>query len=172
VALTSPLELYDETCVVYSFGKSLLMQGQRIGYIAVSPRITGGRAVSDLLERICRMMGFCTPTALMQLAVRKLLERTPPHLATIEWRRQWVVTALREAGYDLVPPEATFFVYPRSPDPDDFDFAARLTARGVLVLPSSVFHHPGHFRISLTATDEMLGEALRALGAEAGRLVA
>lgn len=172
VDLTSPMELYDETCVVYSFGKSLLMQGQRIGYIAVSPRITGGRAVPELLERICRMMGFCTPTALMQLAVRRLLQRTPPHLPTIARRREWAVTALRAAGYELVPPEATFFLYPRSPDPDDFAFAKRLTARGVLVLPSSLFHHKGHFRISLTATDEMLDAALRALGTEVGRLVA
>jgi len=172
VELTSPMELYDETCVVYSFGKSLLMQGQRIGYIAVSPRISGGRAVPELLERICRMMGFCTPTALMQLAVRRLLQRMPPHLSTIARRREMAVSALRAAGYELVPPEATFFLYPRSPDPDDFEFATRMTARGVLVLPSSLFHHKGHFRISLTATDEMLDAALRALGAEAGRLVA
>jgi aspartate aminotransferase len=172
VAVTSPMELYDETCVVYSFGKSLLIQGQRIGYLAVSPRISGGRAVTELLERTCRMMGFCTPTALMQLAVRRLLDRTPPHLAAIARRRQWTVTALRHAGYELVPPEATFFVYPRSPDPDDFEFAARLAARGVLVLPSALFHHPGHFRISLTATDEMLDEALRALGAVARKAVA
>lgn len=172
VAVTSPMELYDETCVVYSFGKSLLMQGQRIGYIAVSPRIAGGRAVAELLERTCRMMGFCTPTALMQLAVRKLLDRTPPQLAAIERRRARTVDALRDAGYELVPPEATFFVYPRSPDPDDFEHAARLAARGLLVLPSSLFHHPGHFRISLTATDEMLEAALHILGATSGRAVA
>jgi aspartate aminotransferase len=172
VAPTSPMELYEETCVVYSFGKSLLMQGQRIGYIAVSPRISGGRAVGELLERLCRMMGFCTPTALMQLAVRRLLTWTPPQLATIDRRRDWVVDALRGAGYELVRPEATFFVYPRSPDPDDFAFATRMTSHGVLVLPSAVFHHQGHFRISLTATDEMLEMSLRALGAEAGRLVA
>ncbi|MDB4963603.1 MAG: hypothetical protein JWP01_3602 [Myxococcales bacterium] len=172
VPLTSPIEVYDETCVVYSFGKSLLIQGQRTGYIAVSPRISGGRAVGELLERICRMMGFCTPTALMQLAVRRLLERKSPLLATIDRRRHRAVTALRAAGYDLVPPEATFFVYPRSPEPDDFAFATRLAARGVLVLPSAVFHHHGHVRISLTATDEMLDQALHALGAEAGRLVA
>lgn len=172
VAPTSPMELYDETCVVYSFGKSLLMQGQRIGYLALSPRISGGRAVAELMERTCRMMGFCTPTALMQLAVRRLLERRP-QLATIEQRRDRSIAALRAAGYDVVPPRATFFIYPRSPDPDDFAFATRLAARGILVLPSALFHHSGHIRISLTATDEMLDEALRVLGAvAAGRVAA
>jgi aspartate aminotransferase len=160
------MELYDETCVVYSFGKSLLIQGQRIGYIAVSPRISGGRAVSELLERTCRMMGFCTPTALMQLAVRRLLGRRPPGSVAIERRRERAVAALRAAGYELVPPEATFFVYPRSPDPDDVAFATRLAERGVLVLPSALFHHPGYFRLSLTASDAMLEGALRSLASE------
>jgi aspartate aminotransferase len=167
VSVTSPIELYDETCVVYSFGKSLLVQGQRIGYIAVSPRISGGRTTAELMERTCRMMGFCTPTALMQLAVRGLLAHRPRRLATIrtiQRRRELVVAALHAAGYDLVPPEATFFVYPRSPDPDDFAFTARLAARGVLVLPSTLFHQPGYVRIALTATDEMLERALRVLG--------
>lgn len=164
VPLCSPLELYDETCVVYSFGKSLLIQGQRIGYIAVSPRIAGGRATAELLERICRMMGFCTPTALMQLAVRRLLGIRPSQLDAIERRRRRAATALREAGYELVAPQATFFLYPRSPDPDDFAFVTGLAERGVLVLPSTVFHHHGHFRLSLTATDQMLDTAFRALG--------
>jgi aspartate aminotransferase len=172
VPLTSPMELYDETCVVYSFGKSLLIQGQRIGYIAASPRISGGRALAELLERTCRMMGFCTPTALMQLAVRRLLGRRPPGLAPIERRRERTVAALRAAGYELVPPEATFFVYPRSPDPDDFAFATRLAERGVLILPSALFHHPGHFRLSLTASDAMLEGALRTLARARRRAVA
>jgi len=167
VPLVSPLELYDETCVVYSFGKSLFIQGQRIGYIAVSPRISEGRGAVDLLERTCRMMGFCTPTALMQLAVRRLLGLRPPLLGAIEERRRRAIAALRAAGYQLVAPQATFFMYPRSPDPDDFAFAARLAERGVLVLPSAVFHHPGHFRMSLTATDGSLDSALRTLAGAA-----
>ena len=163
VEVPSPMELYDDTCVIYSFGKSLLIQGQRIGYVAVSPRISGGRAVSELLERTCRMMGFCTPTALMQRAVRRLLDVKPAWLAAIEARRGRVVAALHGAGYELVPPQATFFVYPRCPDPDDLAFAARLAERGTLVLPSTLFHQPGHFRISLTATDAMIARALETL---------
>jgi aspartate aminotransferase len=167
--VTSPLDVYEETCIVYSFGKSLLVQGQRIGYIAVSPRIANRRAIGELLERTCRMMGFCTPTALMQLAVRRLLDRRPPQLAEVARRRAWAVASLRDAGYTVVQPDATFFVYPRAPELDDFAFAERIARRGVLVLPSAVFHHRGHFRLSLTATDEMLDGALRVLASVAGK---
>jgi aspartate aminotransferase len=161
--LTSPIEFYEETCVVYSFGKHLLMQGQRIGYVAVSPRLANGRAWGDLLERLCRAMGFCTPTALMQLAIRHLLDVTLD-LTMIDARRTRVTGALQQAGYDIVPPDATFFLYPRSPDPDDFAFAEQVAAAGVLLLPSSLFHHRGHVRLSLTASDEMIDRAIDVLG--------
>jgi aspartate aminotransferase len=162
VPVPSPLECYDDTCVVYSFGKSFAMQGQRIGYNAVSPRMSTGRAFSRHLERLCRLMGFCTPTALMQRAVRTLIGQTPDVGPTLA-RRARVVTALRDAGFDLVEPMATFFVYPRSPDPDDEAFVERLAAEGVLALPSSVFHQPGYVRLCLTASDDMIDRALEVM---------
>ena len=155
----SPLEYYDATCMVYSFGKSLFMQGQRIGYAAVSPRAPDHEAVARQLERLCRTMGFCTPTALMQLAVRELLT-VAPDLRPIQWRRQRMLDALQSSGYQVIPSQGTFFLYVRSPDEDDFAFAERLAERFVLVLPSSIFHQRGYFRISLTASNEMIERAL------------
>lgn len=156
---TSPMAYYDATAIVYSFGKSLFMQGQRIGYAAVSPRMPEHEDVARRLEQLCRVMGFCTPTALMQIAVRDLLDEKPD-LAPIAERRRRVLEALQSAGYEVIPSEATFFLYVRAPEADDFAFAERLAARSVLVLPSSVFHHPGWFRISLTGSDEMIEKAL------------
>jgi aspartate aminotransferase len=162
VEIPSPVELYDSTCVIYSFGKAFFMQGQRIGYVATSPRMRDAREFATLLERLARMMGFCTPTALMQIAVRQLIDFTPDFSA-IDRRRQQVVSALRQAGFEVVAPDATFFVYPRCLDLDDFSFIERLAERGVLALPAALFHHAGHFRLSLTASDAMFDSALDVL---------
>jgi aspartate aminotransferase len=70
---------------------------------------------------------------------------------------------LREAGYDLASSEATFFLYPKVPDGDDLRFAERLSNKGVMVLPAAMFHHQGHFRISLTTDDEALEHGLSVL---------
>lgn len=156
---SSPLAYYDATCIVYSFGKSLFMQGQRIGYAAVSPRFPDREPVARQLERLCRTMGFCTPTSLMQLAVRALLT-VKPDLEQIRWRRQRMLDALQSSGYRVIPSQATFFLYARSPDEDDFAFIERLARHYVLALPSSIFHHRGYFRISLTASDDMVERAL------------
>jgi aspartate aminotransferase len=162
----SPAEYYDATCIVYSFGKSWSMQGQRIGYAAISPRMPEARMWAERLETWCRIMGYATPTALMQLAVRSLVGRRPD-VTRIAARRARAVQHLRASGYDLLPSQATFFLYPRTPAGlDDWSFTERLAEAGVLVLPAPLFHHEGFFRLSLTCTDEALGAALAILGDE------
>jgi len=161
----SPAEHYPCTCVVYSFGKSWFMQGQRVGYAAVAPTMPHADAFAERLVTWCRVMGFCTPTALMQLAVRELVGRRPD-LTAIAARRERAVVRLEAAGYQLVPSQATFFLYPRVPwGQDDFAFTELLAREGVLVLPSSVFHHGGHVRLSLTARDEDVDAALEVMTA-------
>jgi aspartate aminotransferase len=158
----SPLERYAECCVVYSFGKGLQVQGQRLGYVAVSPRLRDAEGFSRLLERLCRLMGFCTPTALMQLAVRALLDFRPD-LAGLARKRARVLAALEGSGGRVVPSDGTWFLYPRTAGGDDFAHVEDLARRGVLVLPAAVFWHAGHVRISLTAADEDLEAALPVL---------
>ncbi|HEX5671967.1 MAG TPA: aminotransferase class I/II-fold pyridoxal phosphate-dependent enzyme, partial [Acidimicrobiia bacterium] len=62
--------------------------------------------------------------------------------------------------YDLRLPEGTFYLWIRSPQPDDYAFAMKLAERGVLVLPGSASEGPGYFRISLTGTREMIDRSL------------
>jgi aspartate aminotransferase len=165
----SPLASYDRTCLVHSFGKSLLLQGQRTGFVAVSPRHPERRELARLLERLMRVTGFCAPTALMQQALGSLLELRPA-LDRLVARRQRALQALEASGYQVVPSQGTFFLYPRTPGgADDFAFTERLASRGLLVLPAPVFHHRGHFRIALTASDQSLDRGLELLAEERGR---
>ena len=68
--------------------------------------------------------------------------------------------ALLSFGYDLTLPEGTFYLWVRSPDDDDYAFAMKLAQRGVIVLPGSASEGPGYFRISLTATKDMVERSL------------
>ncbi|MHC4838264.1 MAG: aminotransferase class I/II-fold pyridoxal phosphate-dependent enzyme [Planctomycetota bacterium] len=156
----SPARFHDQVVVVYSFGKRLFIQGQRIGFAAVSPRCRDHETLRELLVQLSRAMGFCTPTALMQGALIDLLEVEDDH-GWVHARRRETAATLRGAGYELVEPDGTFFLYPQVPaGEDDLGFTARLAEAGVLVLPSSLFHHTGHVRLSLTDTDEAMGRAL------------
>jgi aspartate aminotransferase len=167
---TSPAAVYERTCVVYSFGKSLFIQGQRVGYLAVSRAMPDGPAFAADALRAVRAMGFCAPNALMQLAVPKLLD-VVVDVAWIEHRSRRIERGLTQAGYDVVHPDGTFFLYVAAPDDDDFAFAETLASQGVLVMPSSLFHQRGYCRLSVTATDTMIDVALGKL-AKIQRIVA
>jgi aspartate aminotransferase len=78
----------------------------------------------------------------------------------LQRRRDRIVGALAEMGYEAVTPEATFYVLVRSPLADDIAFTERLAKEHVFVMPGQLFQLPGWFRISLTANDEMVERAL------------
>jgi len=164
--LATPAAFYERTVIVYSFGKAFFMQGQRTGYVAVGPAMPGAEQLAHRYEQLCRVMGYCTPTALMQRAVRRLLGH-PLDFQAIARRRSWMLEALSGTAFSLVPSQATFFLYPATGGRDDLDLTRALALSGVLVLPARIFHHTGHFRISLTAPDDHVRRAahhLRALG--------
>jgi aspartate aminotransferase len=57
-------------------------------------------------------------------------------------------------------PEGTFYTMARSPIDDDVAFSDRLARHRVLVLPGTIVETPGWFRVSLTASDEMVEMAI------------
>lgn len=153
----------DRSVIVYSFGKYHFMQGQRLGYVAVSPRHPSRKTVSGELVQWARITGIATPTALMQRAVPGLLALRHDQTWLTHWRRR-IVEELSDFGYDVVPADATMFLYIGTPGGvDDFEFVTELASDGMLALPASVFHHRGYFRIALTGSEPMLEQALTVL---------
>jgi aspartate aminotransferase len=155
----SPLRSYPRSLSIYSFGKALALQGQRIGYIAVSPRMPEHEDVRAACERCVRLMGFGNPTSIMQHMVCDVVDYQPP-LDDLAARQALVRDALSGFGYEICPGEASFYVYVTAPIADDFLFCERLAARGVLAVPSTLFHEAGYFRLSLTARLKAIKAAL------------
>lgn len=160
----TPAAVWPRTLIVYSYGKYHALQGQRAGYVSVSPSHPRRAATAADLVRWARIGGFGAPTALMQHALPRLdalrhdLDRL--HAWRARYRR-----ALVGAGYRVVPSEGTFFLYVAIPDgwKNDFAFVRALARDHVLVMPGAVFHDCGHVRLSLTATDAALARALSIL---------
>jgi aspartate aminotransferase len=63
-------------------------------------------------------------------------------------------------GYEVMIPEATFYMMVKSPIADERAFVNRLATYDVFVGPGEIFEMPGYFRISLTANDDMVARAL------------
>lgn len=160
----SPAEFYPDTITTYSYGKTLLTPGMRIGYVAVPPTMADREEIREAMLISQFASGFAFPNALLQHAIEDL-ERLSIDVGALELRRDRVVSGLRAAGYETTNPEGTFYVMARAPIEDDRAFATRLADHGVLVLPGSVVEVPGWFRISLTASNEMVERGLPRLAA-------
>jgi aspartate aminotransferase len=158
-AFVSPAVAYPHTLILYTYGKQLLAPGERIGYIAVSPQIDGRMALREALRFSQIVGGWQIPNATLQRAVVDL-ETLSIDVGAIERRRDRMAAALTGMGYDVMIPEATFYMMVRSPIPDERAFVDRLAGYGVFVGPGDLFEMPGYFRISLTANDDMVTRAL------------
>jgi aspartate aminotransferase len=160
----TPAEFYPYTLVAYSYGKTLLAPGQRIGYLALPPSLPGREALRLATENLQFAIGYAFPNAVMQYALPEL-EKQSIDIGRLERRRDMMVDALTDLGYDVHRPQGTFYLFPRSPMNDDEAFTRLLADHGVLVISGSAFEMPGFFRICLTATDETCEAALPAFAA-------
>ena len=157
----SPSEHYDHTLVLYSYGKQLLAPGQRIGYLAISPRVPEAERIEmrQAVTVVQFVNSYSFPNAVMQRALPSIAGLIVD-IGALERRRDRLVPALAEMGYEPTTPEGTFYLLARSPIDDDVAFVAQLAASGVFVLPGSTITLPGWFRISLTGSDAMVEESL------------
>ena len=78
------------------------------------------------------------------------------------------MTALSAAGFTMLRPEGTFYLWGRWPEGDGQRYWNALADRDVFVMPGALMNAPDYFRISLTASDEMVAKAVPAFAALAG----
>lgn len=155
----SPTEFYPNSFLLYTYGKVLLTPGQRVGFIALPPQMPDREVMRDALLLTQVTMGYAFANALLQHALPDLvtLSTDIPHL---QQKRDRMVNALREMGYQVHVPEGTFYLLPKSPIADDWAFCERLAGYNILCLPGTVVELPGYFRVSLTANDGMIDRGL------------
>jgi aspartate aminotransferase len=165
----SPAAVYPWTLISYSYGKVLLAPGQRLGYLALSPLMPAAdrRALREAMFAAQMSQGWCFPNAIMQYAVGDL-DGLSIDLAALTRRRDLLAAALTSAGFAVVPPEGTFYLFARWPEDDPEALWTALADRDVFVLPGGLMDAPDHLRLSLTASDAMVERALPVFAALAG----
>jgi aspartate aminotransferase len=106
-------------------------------------------------------LGWCFPNAVMQYAVADL-EGLSIDQAALARRRDRLTAVLTKAGFEVLRPEGTFYLWSRWPPGDPDRHWSALADRKVFVMPGSLMNAPTHLRISLTASDTMVEQALPA----------
>jgi aspartate aminotransferase len=155
----SPVAYYPRSFLIYSYGKILLAPGERIGYIAMPPTnpdreiLRIGLIVSQLVT------GYAFPNAVLQHGLGDL-DKLSIDMKHMQGKRDLMVETLSGMGYELHTPEATFYLFPKSPLEDDVKFCEMLLEERILAMPGRMLESPGRFRLSLSASDEMIERAI------------
>lgn len=159
VTVPSVFNAYNESFIVTSFSKDLSLPGERIGYLAANPDISDKDIVIAGLVLCNRCLGYVNAPALMQRAIPYLLEESVD-ISLYQKKRDMLYNGLSSFGYDIVKPEGTFYLFPRTPIEDDVAFVSALLKEKILAVPGSGFGGPGHFRIAYCVSDEVIEGAL------------
>ena len=151
--------VYADSILATSYSKDISIPGERIGYAALNPAANHREDVMNGMALANRILGFVNAPALMQKIVA-CLQGTSVDIALYKRKRDLLCEGLAAAGYDFVTPPGTFYLFPRSPIPDDVAFVQALQEELILVVPGSGFNGPGHFRIAFCVDDETIVNAL------------
>ena len=143
------------TAICNSWSKSLGLAGERIGYLALSPRLEDGATLRSACAFSNRTLGFVNAPAIWQRVILESMDETIGP-AIYEQRRNVLCDALEAIGYEVRRPEGAFYVFLKTPIPDDIAFTRRLAEEGVLAVPGTGFGRSGYIRLSLTVPLEKI----------------
>ena len=154
-------DYYDNTLVCYSYSKSLSLPGERIGYVLVPPAVEDHDMVYAAVAGAGRKLGYVCAPSLFQHVIARCDGQTAD-LSVYKRNKELLVKSLREMGYHCVEPGGTFYLFPRTLEPDDAAFSERAKKYNLLLVPGSGFGCPGHVRLSFCVPTERIERSLPA----------
>jgi len=159
VTVPSIFKVYADSIIATSYSKDLSLPGERIGYLAVNPRMENWKQVIDGLTFCNRILGFVNAPALMQRILIKL-QGVTVNVSEYKWKRDHLCRGLADAGYSFIKPEGAFYLFPKSPIADDVKFVNFLLQENILAVPGTGFGTPGYFRLAYCVADKVIEGSL------------
>ncbi|MBP5475187.1 MAG: pyridoxal phosphate-dependent aminotransferase [Methanomicrobium sp.] len=151
-------DMHERTITVNGFSKAYAMTGWRLGYSHAPLEITKTMTkVQQHTTSQATTFAMCGGVAALrgdQTCVEEMRKQ-------FELRRNYLIGALNDIGYQTAPAEGAFYAFIRV-DGDDLAIANRWLEEGLVAsTPGTAFNAPGWIRISYAAGMDTLKEAVR-----------
>ena len=150
---------YDNTVVGYSYSKSLSLPGERIGYLVIPDEMKDSEEVLAAANVATRILGFVNAPTLQQKVVEKCLnEKTD--LSFYDRNREDLYNGLKECGFECIKPQGAFYLFVKSPVPNEKEFCEAAKKYNILIVPGSSFACPGYVRLAYCVSHETIVNSL------------
>jgi aspartate aminotransferase len=159
IQVPSIFNAYPESIVATSYSKDLSIPGERLGYAAVNPRSAGRSDLAAAMALTNRILGFVNAPALMQKVIGRL-KAASVDVSQYAVKRKLLCEGLAGCGYQFTAPAGAFYLFPKSPIPDDVAFVRILQEELILAVPGTGFGGPGHFRLAFCVDDNTIINAM------------
>lgn len=163
VKVPSVLKTYKNSIIATSYSKTVSIPGERIGFIAANPELSGLKEIVDGMILCNRILGFVNAPAIMQRVIARI-QGVLVDVEEYKRKRDLLCDGLSSFGYEFVRPEGAFYLFPRTPIEDDVEFVRLLQKKNILTVPGSGFGCPGHFRISYCVDDATIINSMKGFG--------
>lgn len=162
------MNYYDNTLVCYSYSKSLSLPGERIGYIAVCPKMADCENIYLAVCGAGRSLGYVCAPSLFQQVIAKCLD-AKVNVEAYKENRDLLYGSLTDYGFNCVKPDGAFYLFVKTPEKDAYAFYEKAKAHEILVVPCDDFGVSGFVRIAYcTSKQTVMGSlpAFKALAEE------
>ena len=92
----------------------------------------------------------------MMQKILPLLENEKVDILIYEKLRDKMFSMIIDMWFQAIKPQGAFYIFPRSPDPNDVEFVKRAQEENILLVPGTGFGGCGYFRISLCCNLETI----------------
>ena len=146
---------YRNTIVGYSWSKSLSLPGERIGYLSIPDRVDDYELLRGAVSVSGRVLGFVNAPSLMQLVVQRCIMESCD-IAAYDTNRKLLYEGLSKLGYTCAKPEGAFYLWLKSPIPDEKEFVTEAKKYNILLVPGTSFQCPGYVRVAYCVSPETI----------------
>ncbi len=150
---------YDNTLVGYSYSKSLSLPGERIGYVVIPDEADGAEELIEAATIANRINGSVNAPSLIQKVIAECLDCTVD-LEFYDRNRRTLYEGLKNVGLECIKPQGAFYLFVKSPVPDEKEFVAEAKKHHILLVPGSSFACPGYVRLAYCVSYETIVNSL------------
>ena len=153
------LHYFHNGFIGYSYSKSLSLPGERIGYIVVNNDMDDFSDILSALNVATRILGFVNAPSLFQKVIAKTLDASVD-VSIYQENRDILYQHLTKLGFECIKPQGAFYLFVKSPVPNEKEFCEAAKKYNILIVPGSSFACPGYVRLAYCVSHETIINSL------------